>query len=146
MGEGKKMKKILSLFLLTLTGCGTIPTTGHRSLMGLKVPFTANQSRVTIERTWLEIMAEQLAPFQWVGLACVVLGVVMTAFKFFDSKTGVLFVALGFGLSLWAIAAPRFVGLAIAFAGVALAFGMGYIIYSLITGKKIPRLADALSK
>ena len=103
------MKYHLFILCAFLTGCSTSVVTGKKKLLGLlPVPFTG--SNTPHELTDRQLMIAQMAPFQYVALVLIVGGVALWWLTSGKTGAGKLCVALGLGLSTFALVMPQIAG------------------------------------
>ena len=127
------MKRFIYILPL-LAGCTTNPTTGARTLLG----FIPAGSVDVAKKTWMQMMTDQMAGWQWTAIACIIVGFVIGKLQIFPrSGLGWGLMVMGIGFSVWGLAAPKLVGvLTIAVIGL-LVVGLVYVAYCLVTGRKM---------
>ena len=110
--------------------------TEPRRFLGVPIPFT--RKPIEAEPTWLEIMNEQMAMFQWTSIACIIIGFIIAKLDLFPrTGLGVGLIGLGVLLSIWGLVAPKFVGVIALVATILFVVGVCYAIFCWATNRKI---------
>lgn len=132
----KKLTTTSLLFFYSLVvGCTTDPETGQRKIVGL-IPAGVSNTFKPIKQTWLQIMSDQMAGWQWTAIVLIIVGVVIAKLRIFpNSGLGVTLAVLGLGFSAWGLAAPKLVGMLTVIVIGLCVVGISYVAFCLITGK-----------
>lgn len=129
----------LLLIIPFLTGCTMDAATGSRRLLGM-IPVGVSKNFEPVKQTWMQVMTDQMAGWQWTAIALIIVGVVIAKLQIFPrTGLGVTLAVLGLGFSAWGLAAPKLVGMLTLIVIVFLVAGIGYVTFCLATGRKIKR-------
>ena len=126
------MRYFLFSLMLLLSGCMTNPTTGARKFLGFIPAGTVDVAK----KSWMQMMTDQMAGWQWTAIALIIVGVVIAKLRIFpNTGLGVTLAILGLGFSVWGLLAPKLVGVLTIAVIILLAVGAGYVAWRLIKKK-----------
>ena len=105
----KQINMLLALALnLVVSGCTTSVVSGHRKILGIKIPFTGNPEAVADPK--MAAMIEQLAPLVYVAIPLIIAGAYWWWVTKGNTGLGKIAMGLGVGFIVAAVVIPLYAG------------------------------------